>query len=97
MNAVSYPLADIRKITCEEMVGTPESNTADILVYPNPVHDMLYFRNISGTHTVSIYALDGRMVKTSQITGNQGIDISGLRNGLYLVNVNHTTFNMIKL
>ena len=31
-NAVSYPLADIRKITCEEMVGTIENTT---MVWPS--------------------------------------------------------------
>ena len=96
-NVVSYPLADIRKITCEEMVGAIENTTVDVSLYPNPVHDMLHFRNITGQHTANIYALDGRLIKSFQITGSQSVDISDIPNGMYLVNIGSSTFKMMKL
>lgn len=96
-NVVSYPLADIRKITCEELVGTIENTSADVSLYPNPVHDMLHFRNITGQHIANIYALDGRLIKSFQITGSQSVDISDLPSGMYLVNVSSSTFKMMKL
>ena len=97
MNDVSYPLSDIRKITCEEMVGTLENTITDIEIYPSPVHDVLCFRNVSGTQNVKIYALDGHLVKSLQITGDQSINISGLSIGLYLVKTQTQTLKMIKL
>ena len=97
MTAVSYPLADIRKITCEEMVGTLENATIDVSLYPNPVRDILHFRNVTGLHTINIYAIDGQKIKSFQITGNQSVDISDLPSGLYLVNDSYNTFKMIKL
>lgn len=94
---VSYPLADIRKITCHEMEGTPENADLDIALSPNPAHDKLTFRNLQGTHTANIYALDGRLVKTFPVTENQSVDISELPTGLYLVNIGYCTFKMMKL
>lgn len=96
-NAVSYPLADIRKITCEEMVGTIENTIVDISIYPNPVHDVLHFRNVTGKHIANIYALDGQLIKSFQITGSQSVDISDLPSGMYLVNLSSSTFKMMKL
>lgn len=94
---VAYPLADIRKITCQEVEGTEENTNLNIAVFPNPTHDKVTFRNLRGKQTVKIYALDGRLMKTTQITDDQTIDISMLPQGLYLVNVNYNTFKMMKL
>ena len=97
MNAVSYPLADIRKITCEEVVGTIENTTIGVSLYPNPVYDVLQILNVTGNQVVNIYALDGRLVKTFQVSGSQSVDISNLPNGMYLVNISSSTFKMMKL
>ena len=90
-------LADIRKVTCQEVEGLDESSSLDVAFFPNPTHDKVTFRNVRGKQTVKIYALDGRLMKTMQITDNQTIDISMLPQGLYLVNVNYNTFKMMKL
>ena len=93
---VSYPLSSIRKITCHEVQGTIEDVELSIALYPNPAHDKVTFRNVQGTQTVKIYALDGRLMKTLQITEGQSIDISYLPAGLYLFNVGNHTFKMMK-
>ena len=97
MNAVSYPLADIRKLTCEEVVGTLENTTIGVSLYPNPTHDELQIRNVTGNQVVNIYALDGRLMKTFQVSGSQSVDISDLPSGMYLVNISYSTFKMMKL
>jgi len=96
-NTVAIPLADIRKITCAETVGTAENPDLALGIFPNPVHDVLTFRNLQGKQTVSIYALDGRLIKTFEASGNQSIDISDLPFGLYLVKTQTQTLKMIKL
>lgn len=97
MSYVRYPLSSIRKITCHEMEGTPENANLDITLSPNPAHDKVTFRNIQGTQTAKIYALDGRMVKSFPITEVQSVDITDLPTGLYLVNIGYCTFKMTKL
>ena len=96
-NTVTIPLADIRKITCSETVGTTENPDLALGIFPNPVHDVLTFRNLQGKQTISLYALDGRLIKTFEATGNQVIDISDLPFGLYLVKTQTQTLKMIKL
>lgn len=97
LTTVSYPLADIRKITCEEVEGALENASSNIAIYPSPAHDVLHFRNVEGKHNVRVYALDGRLVMSLQITGNESIDISDLPTGMYLVNIGYTTLKMMKL
>lgn len=97
MTAVTYPLADIRKITCQEVEGTEENTDLNIAVFPNPTHDKVTFRNVRGKQTVKIYALDGRLMKSFQVTDSQTVDISMLPQGLYLVNIDYNTFKMMKL
>ncbi len=92
----SYALSDIRKITCHEIEGTAENTDLDMVLFPNPAYDKVTFHNVKGAQTVKIYALDGRLAKTTQIVDNQSIDISFLPTGLYLINVGYHTYKMMK-
>lgn len=67
-STVTIPLSDIRKITCSEIVGTTENPDLATSLYPNPVHDMLTIHNLQGKQTISIYAIDGRLMKTFEAT-----------------------------
>ena len=46
---------------------------------------------------MSIYAIDGRLMKSMEVRGDQDIDISDLPMGLYLVKTPSCTLKMIKL
>lgn len=96
-NTVKIPLADIRKLTCLETEGTNENGATALSIFPNPVHDALVIRNLQGSQIVSIYALDGRLMKTFAASGEQAIDISDLAMGIYLVKTESATLKMIKL
>ena len=92
-----FNLADIRKITCAETEGVSEVSNASVQLFPNPSHDAFLLRNLNERQTVSIYALDGRIMKSFETAGDQLIDISDLPIGLYLVKTEHQTLKMIKL
>lgn len=58
-------------------------------VYPNPAHDMVNVRlnGIKNT-TASIYDLQGKLLKTQYLQeGDHTISLSGIKSGLYLLNV----------
>lgn len=97
MRSDRYNLADIRKITCAETVGVTEASGTSPGLSPNPVHDVFMLRNLNGEETIQIYALDGRLLKSVEVTSEQPIDISELPIGLYLVKTEHQTLKMIKL
>ena len=93
---VSYPLSNIRKITCHELEGTEENADLNMVLYPNPARDKVTFHNVTGTQIVKIYALDGRLMKTLFVPDGQSVDVSFLPTGLYLFNVGSHTFKMMK-
>ena len=96
-STVTIPLADIRKITCSETAGLGESEKPTLWLSPNPSHDVFKLCNFNGKETIHIYALDGRLMKSAEVTGNQSVDISDLAVGLYLVKTQSCTLKMIKL
>ena len=96
-DVVRIPMSDIRKITCEEEVGLPENQAAAISILPNPVHDVMVLHNLDGKQTVSIYAIDGRLMKAFEASGDEAIDVSAFPVGLYLVRTQSSTLKMIKL
>ena len=92
-----FNLADIRKITCHETEGVSETSNTSVFLSPNPTHDAFMLHNLQGKQSVSIYALDGRLVKSAEVSEDQLIDISDLPIGLYLVKTESCTLKMIKL
>ena len=97
MRSDRYNLADIRKITCAETVGVTETSGTTPFLSPNPVHDAFTLRNLNGEETIQIYALDGRLIKSMEVTSEQRIEISDLPIGIYLVKAGDQTLKMIKL
>jgi hypothetical protein len=92
-----FNLADIRKITCAETESVSEASNASAQLFPNPSHNAFLLRNLNERQIVSIYALDGRIMKSFETSGDQWIDISDLPIGLYLVKTEYQTLKMIKL
>ena len=92
-----FNLADIRKITCAETVGVSEEAGDAIYLSPNPSHNAFILHNLDGRQSINIYALDGRLVKSTEATEGQLIDISDFPVGLYLVKTESCTLKMIKL
>ena len=92
-----FNLADIRKITSAETEGVSENSSTSVCLSPNPVHDVVLLRNLKGKESIQIYALDGRLMKSTEASEGQLIDISELPIGLYLVKTESQTLKMIKL
>ena len=92
-----YNLAEIRKVTCSETEGMIEETDASVFLSPNPVHDAFMIHNLGDRQPVSIYALDGRLLKTLDASSDQPIDISDIPVGLYLVKTESRTLKIIKL
>ena len=64
---------------------------ADILLFPNPVHDVLnvHFSDVHPFTEVSIYTVYGELVYTSSIsTGDLKINTAHLASGVYMVKFN---------
>ncbi len=63
-----------------------------VLVYPNPVSNVLYVETEQEISAVQVMDLQGRMLRTSS---TKNIDVTGLTNGVYLLkvrNADHQVF-----
>ncbi|QOW10422.1 T9SS type A sorting domain-containing protein [Kaistella flava (ex Peng et al. 2021)] len=56
-------------------------------LYPNPANEFFTVENDKPLNAVSIYTLDGRLVKTINNPASKKIDISSLSKGVYMVKV----------
>ncbi len=73
---------------CSPSLGISEQNQEQLVIYPNPVADILHFNNNKTVDSVSIYDLTGRMVLERIVNANSEIlNVSGLPAGVYFLKV----------
>lgn len=61
-------------------------NTNSVKLYPNPVSDRLFFKSAEQVENISIYNVNGQLIKQVIETTN-GIDVSVLSSGLYMIQI----------
>jgi hypothetical protein len=68
-----------------------------IKIYPNPVKETINFKSATNNHSfnVSIYDVTGRLVKDYKNV-NDFIDVSQLKNGVYILSINYDKNKIIK-
>ena len=94
---IQIPISEIRKITFDEVLATAENEAKNIGIFPNPADNSFTISGINGFQQMNIYSFDGKLVKREIIDCGQSIDITGLPQGLYYVNINKQNFKLIKL
>jgi hypothetical protein len=79
-------------------VGINELTKIDVKVYPNPTNDNFRIESVVEIENVSIYSLDGKLMKTIPYSNGEKIDISNYNAGIYLVKVaSEGRFNTIRI
>ena len=56
------------------------------MIYPNPVKSVLNVKNISAKANYKIYTASGQLLKSGLILNNK-VDVSGLVNGMYVIDI----------
>lgn len=67
-------------------VGDVVLNENSVKLFPNPVSDRLFIKSTAQTNSVSIYTINGQLVKQANTIDN-GLDVSGLNTGLYMIQI----------
>lgn len=74
-------------------------NTNSVTLYPNPVSDRLFIKSTETIKAVTIYNVNGQLIKQVNTLG-ESIDVTSLPSGLYFVKINtvngETTKKIIK-
>lgn len=87
---------NIRKIVFSSITGTEEILTGEPFFYPNPVKKTISIGNIEPDQQVSIYSLEGRLLKQFNANANEPIDLSELPAGIYILNTNNKNLKLLK-
>lgn len=94
--------ADTITITVSDCVGLPEHVQGTVKVMPIPASDQLtvVVNGMIGTASWEIVTIDGRIVRSDQVTGNSeirfNVDVKSLTNGMYLLRVKDRTGTLTK-
>lgn len=56
-----------------------------VLVFPNPVSDILYIQSELKINKLTIFSIDGKIIFSG--TNTNSVDVSKLSNGIYIVNI----------
>ncbi len=68
-------------------IGVDEEYATDLILYPNPVKDLLHV-GCDNMRQYDIFSADGKLIKTSQTSNDEDvIDFSGLESGIYMVRI----------
>ena len=94
---VSYNLSELRKAYFSVNDDVNEIDNQQFAIYPNPATDVLRINNLSDNQHVTIYSIDGKMVKKFTMSAEAEINISDLQPGLYIIGVGNEFSKFIKM
>lgn len=81
------------KIFTSEILDIPDipesveqiSHHSDLTIYPNPAKDKIMITNASSFSEISIFDLQGKIIKEVAVKNNNQINISSLKPGIYFI------------
>lgn len=74
-------------VTATQVLNTDSFSGDSFTYYPNPVSATLYIDNLTAKSTVEVYNQLGQLVITKEAAAQTTLDMSGLANGIYMVNI----------
>ena len=84
----------------DDTLSTTDQQLYQFGIYPNPVKDVLHITTYLTNYSATIYAMDGKLIKTSKASANHILDYSDLAPGLYILKLSQRetlqTFKIIK-
>jgi hypothetical protein len=78
----------IVKLESETLGISNQIKPNKILMYPNPVKDVIELDSTEKITSVNIYSILGAFVKEIKVKNNSLVDVSNLSSGIYLIEIN---------
>ena len=96
------PLSTIQRLELDAIstpvLGVGEWDDNSVLVYPNPISDKLFFSsNQEQLVEVRVFAMNGQLLFTQQLSTTESMDVSTLSKGMYILKINSQTYKFTKL
>ena len=85
---VDYVCVSTDSLTCNGNVGVNQFEHLDFEFYPNPVENLIYFKNLDSPIKYSIFNIQGELLQTGFVDKyNKILDVSDLNNGIYFIDL----------
>ena len=94
---VSINFSDIRKAYFTSPQDVEEVENQLLTIYPNPAKDILRISNITDNQEITIYSINGEVMKRLTISEDNYIDISDLHAGMYVISAGNIFSKFIKM
>ena len=94
---ISYNLSELRKAYFTTFDNTNEIDNQQLAIYPNPAKDVLRIANIADNQEVTIYSINGAVIKRVIVSEDDEVNISELRPGMYIVSAGNMFSKFIKM
>ena len=73
------------------IIGTGIQDISDknqLVLYPNPVYDIIYLNNLPENSNITLFSIDGKLVKSLENNNNNNwINVNELQKGVYVLTV----------
>lgn len=89
------PAINTNTATTQIQVLSTENTTKDLFkLYPNPVKNELNINTITNeNYTISFLDINGKLIYSTEFSGNKNIDVSTFESGFYFVNIKNENIN----
>lgn len=95
-------LEDVKKITFKEdgstdIIESTIEKEVSLNAYPNPTQNALFLSGLKEGESINIFSTDGQLIRKLIATGeNMQIEVSSLKNGIYLLQSGLSIIKFIK-
>lgn len=95
-------LEDVKKITFKEdgstdIIENTIEKEVSLNAYPNPTQNALFLSGLKEGESINIFSTDGQLIRKLIATGeNMQIEVSSLKNGIYLLQSGLSIIKFIK-
>ena len=86
----NYPMTQEspQVLSVSEGTGIEESALAEVVLYPNPATETLFFKGgVSGDIYFNVYNMYGQTVKKGLTSLTNGLNVSDLTSGVYYIEI----------
>lgn len=92
-------LGNISKLLVKDVTAVNDlsSDSQSITLYPNPASSEIFISGFEGRQTVEIFSISGVRVMKTSVENGSVINISNLRQGVYIVKVDGKTVKLCKI
>jgi len=90
-------IGDTYSSDCRMLITQEIEETTKILIYPNPATDIIFIKNAEENSLLSIYDVNGRLIKNLKLIDVMQVSLKGFVKGTYYITIDHNMKSASKI